>query len=109
MTPFHGGGFDPFLHEIVEVEQADDPAAPIEVTEVLWPGLMLGELLFSRAGVRVRAAPRTPSTASRTARRCTGPSAAATGGRSTSPRAGAATRSGRRTCGSTTAPRPATT
>ncbi|MEU2629189.1 hypothetical protein [Kitasatospora sp. NPDC007106] len=55
MTPFRGGGFDPFLHEIVEVEQADDPATPIEVTEVLWPGLMLGELLFSRAGVRVRA------------------------------------------------------
>ncbi|MEV7177526.1 hypothetical protein [Kitasatospora sp. NPDC093679] len=55
MTPFSGGGFDPFLHEIVEVEQADHPAAPIEVTEVLWPGLMLGELLFSRAGVRVRA------------------------------------------------------
>ncbi|MCU7820658.1 hypothetical protein [Kitasatospora sp. DSM 101779] len=55
MTPFRGGGFDPFLHEIVEVEQAEDPAAPIEVVEVLWPGLMLGELLFSRAGVRVRA------------------------------------------------------
>ncbi|MEV8099917.1 hypothetical protein [Kitasatospora sp. NPDC085879] len=55
MTPFRGDGFDPFLHEIVEVEQADDPAAPIELTEVLWPGLMLGQLLFSRAGVRIRA------------------------------------------------------
>ncbi|WP_329586855.1 hypothetical protein OG500_36780 [Kitasatospora sp. NBC_01250] len=55
MTPFDGSAFDPFLHEIVEVEQADDPHAPIEITEVRWPGLMLGRLLFSRAGVRVRA------------------------------------------------------
>jgi hypothetical protein len=55
MTPFGGGVFDPFLHEIVEVEQVDDPRSPIEITEVLWPGLMLGDLLFGRAGVRVRA------------------------------------------------------
>ncbi|MFJ9846729.1 hypothetical protein ACIRYZ_41120 [Kitasatospora sp. NPDC101155] len=56
MTPFEvGDAFDPFLHEIVEVEQADDPHAPIEITEVVWPGLMLGRLLFNRAGVRVRA------------------------------------------------------
>ncbi|MDI2125357.1 hypothetical protein [Yinghuangia seranimata] len=56
MTPSDSHGpFDPFLHEIVDVEQADDPDAPIEVTEALWPGLMLGDLLFSRAGVRVRA------------------------------------------------------
>ncbi|MDT0483110.1 hypothetical protein [Streptomyces doebereineriae] len=55
MTPFKGGTFDPFLHEIVEVDQADDPGAPIEITEVVWPGLMLGQLLFTRAGVRVRA------------------------------------------------------
>ncbi|MFD4525051.1 hypothetical protein ACFWP7_14240 [Streptomyces sp. NPDC058470] len=56
MTPFEdGGAFDPFLHEIVEVEQADDPHAPIEITEVRWPGLMLGRLLFNRAGVRIRA------------------------------------------------------
>ncbi|WP_406200583.1 hypothetical protein OH807_19755 [Kitasatospora sp. NBC_01560] len=55
MDAFGGGAFDPFLHEIVEVEQAADPDAPIEVTDVLWPGLMLGELLFVRAGVRVRA------------------------------------------------------
>ncbi|MCX4745687.1 hypothetical protein OG455_09155 [Kitasatospora sp. NBC_01287] len=47
--------FDPFRHEITKVEQAEDPAAPIEVVEVRWPGLMLGQLLFSRAGVKVRA------------------------------------------------------
>ncbi|MFF8788702.1 hypothetical protein [Streptomyces sp. NPDC015125] len=49
------GVFDPFFHEIVEVEQADDPDTPIRITQVVWPGLMLGDLLFSRAGVRVRA------------------------------------------------------
>ncbi|MFJ5265815.1 hypothetical protein ACIQAC_35680 [Streptomyces sp. NPDC088387] len=50
--------FDPFLHEIVEVEQTQDPQEPIRVTEVVWPGLWLGPLLFSRAGVRVRAGAR---------------------------------------------------
>ncbi|MBR7833638.1 hypothetical protein KDL01_10210 [Actinospica durhamensis] len=47
--------FDPFFHEIAAVEQSEDPAAPIEVAQESWPCLMLGELLFSRAGVRVRA------------------------------------------------------
>ncbi|MEU8924053.1 hypothetical protein AB0D10_24415 [Kitasatospora sp. NPDC048545] len=56
MTPFDGvAPFDPFLHEIAEVEQAEDPRAPIEVLEVRHPGLMLGELLFARAAVRIRA------------------------------------------------------
>ncbi|MEU9043837.1 MULTISPECIES: hypothetical protein [unclassified Kitasatospora] len=56
MTPFEDAApFDPFLHEIVEVEQAEDPQAPIEVLAVRHPGLMLGELLFNRAGVRIRA------------------------------------------------------
>lgn len=56
MTPIEdGAAFDPFLHEIVDVEQADDPHTPIEITETLWPGLMLGRLLFNRAGVRIRA------------------------------------------------------
>ncbi|MGW4380178.1 hypothetical protein [Kitasatospora sp. NPDC004531] len=48
-------GFDPFLHEIAELVPAEDPDAPIELLDVLWPGLFLGELLFTRAGVRVRA------------------------------------------------------
>ncbi|WP_316761290.1 hypothetical protein [Streptomyces herbicida] len=47
--------FDPFRHEIVEVEQADDPDQPVRITEVVWPGLWLGPVLFGRAGVRVRA------------------------------------------------------
>ncbi|PKV90151.1 hypothetical protein [Streptomyces sp. TLI_146] len=55
MTPVGQGAFDPFWHEIVSVEQAKDPDTPITVTATVWPGLMFGELLFSRAGVRVRA------------------------------------------------------
>ena len=50
--------FDPFFHEIVAVDQNDDPTAPIEVIGELWPGVMFGEMLFSRAGVRVRAGAR---------------------------------------------------
>ena len=50
-----GRGFDPFFHEIVEVEQDPDPDRPIEIVGAVWPGLMWGEMLFSRAGVRVRA------------------------------------------------------
>ncbi|MFJ9691751.1 hypothetical protein [Kitasatospora sp. NPDC101183] len=57
MTPFDSAetGFDPFLHEIAEVEQAEDEHAPIELLAVRTPGLMLGELLFTRARVHVRA------------------------------------------------------
>ena len=54
MHPFDHPTFHPFYHEIVEVEQAEDPNAPIELLEVFWPGLLLGHLLFSRAGVKVR-------------------------------------------------------
>lgn len=46
--------FHPFFHEIVSVDQSDDEDEPISVTAVHWPTLMLGPLLFSRAGVTVR-------------------------------------------------------
>jgi hypothetical protein len=46
--------FTPFCHEIVSVDQADDDAETITVTDVRWPCLMLGDLLISRAGVAVR-------------------------------------------------------
>ncbi|WP_441248645.1 hypothetical protein [Kitasatospora sp. McL0602] len=56
MSPFAtADGFDPFRHEIVDVEQAEDPDEPAQITEVVWPGLGLGPLLFSRSGARVRA------------------------------------------------------
>ncbi len=45
--------FSPFFHEIVSVEPHPDADAPVTVTEVVWPCLMLGDMLFSRAGVRV--------------------------------------------------------
>ncbi|GAA1939163.1 hypothetical protein [Amycolatopsis minnesotensis] len=55
LTPFdHAEAFSPFHHEIFAV--VPDPSATnATVEEVLWPGLWFGDLLFSRAGVRVRA------------------------------------------------------
>ena len=47
--------FHPFFHEIVAVEQADDPDEPIVLLDEVWPGHLLGSLLMQRAGVRVRA------------------------------------------------------
>ena len=46
--------FHPFFHEIVTVEESDDADELITVIEVKWPCLMLGDMLFSRAGVAVR-------------------------------------------------------
>ncbi|WP_437757186.1 hypothetical protein [Sorangium sp. So ce1389] len=46
--------FSPFYHEIVEVEPADDRREPVSLLGYSWPCLMLGDMLFSRAGVRVR-------------------------------------------------------
>jgi hypothetical protein len=48
-------GFDPILHEILTCTAADHPGAPIEITGQEWPALMIGELVFTRAGVYVRA------------------------------------------------------
>ena len=47
--------FHPFFHEIVAVRQATDDAAPPRVVEERWPALMLGDLLFARAGCVVEA------------------------------------------------------
>lgn len=46
--------FSPFHHEIVAAEPAAQRTDLIIVTECIWPCLMLGDMLFSRAGVRVR-------------------------------------------------------
>ena len=45
--------FDPLHHEIVRVEQSADDNEPIQIYEQLWPELMLGQMVFSRAGVSV--------------------------------------------------------
>lgn len=47
-------GFHPFFHEIVEVEKSPDSDEPITILETFWPGFMMGAMLFSRAGIKVR-------------------------------------------------------
>jgi len=47
--------FHPFYHEVVAVLPSDDPDAPVELMQTLWPCSMIGGLVFSRAGVVVRA------------------------------------------------------
>jgi len=54
MEPIERSGFHPFFHEVVTVDQLGDDDAPAQVAEVCWPGYMLGPLLISRAGCRVR-------------------------------------------------------
>lgn len=54
MQEINHATFHPFYHEIVEVEQAEDPDEPISLLQTVWPGFMLGHMLFCRAGVRVR-------------------------------------------------------
>lgn len=46
--------FHPFYHEIVAVQPAADSAAPVEIVRECWPALLLGEMLFLRAGCVVR-------------------------------------------------------
>jgi hypothetical protein len=51
-SAIEGGPFSPFHHEIVEV--IADGSNGITVDHVFWPGWMFGQMLFARAGVRVR-------------------------------------------------------
>jgi hypothetical protein len=45
--------FSPFFHEIVTVEPAATADAPLMLVREHWPALMLGDLMFSRAGVAI--------------------------------------------------------
>jgi len=45
--------FTPFYHEIVSVYPSPDDQEPIGILGHVWPGLMFGEMLFSRSGVEV--------------------------------------------------------
>jgi hypothetical protein len=47
--------FSPFGHEIVTVEQSQDHSAPIRLDCELWPTVVAGRLLISRAGACVTA------------------------------------------------------
>lgn len=53
LTVTEVASFSPFYHEIVEVEDADDRLQPVSLLGCYWPCLMLGDMLFSRAGARV--------------------------------------------------------
>ena len=45
--------YSPFRHEIVLVHQSEQAEEPIGVFSHLWPGLMFGDMMFSRSGVEV--------------------------------------------------------
>ena len=49
--------YHPFLHEIAAAELDPDLGDDVLVEEELWPGLWFGDLVFARAGVRVRCGP----------------------------------------------------
>ena len=53
--PVTEASFDPILHEIVTCAASEDPAAPIQIIGQAWPALMIGELVFTRAGVHIQA------------------------------------------------------
>ena len=53
--PVTEASFDPILHEILTCKAASQPGAPIQITGQAWPALMIGELVFTRAGIHVRA------------------------------------------------------
>jgi hypothetical protein len=53
--PVTEASFNPILHEIVSCEAAAEPDTPIQVVGQAWPALMIGELIFTRAGAHVRA------------------------------------------------------
>lgn len=53
LTAAESAEFAPFYHEIVEVEAASDEDQPVMLDSTFWPCLMLGDMLFSRAGARV--------------------------------------------------------
>ena len=42
--------YHPFFHEIIGVQQSSPAEVPVEVIEQAWPALMLGSMMFCRAG-----------------------------------------------------------
>jgi hypothetical protein len=52
--PAAEASLDPIVHEIISCQAAAESDAPVQVTAQAWPALMIGELVFARAGVRVR-------------------------------------------------------
>jgi hypothetical protein len=52
-TVVASGKFSPFHHEMVRVHQSREDEEAIGVLGHLWPGLMFGQMQFSRSGVEV--------------------------------------------------------
>ena len=52
-TPYFSDSFSPFRHEIARVQPSESEDEPIRVAGTIWPGLMFGEMVFSRSGVSV--------------------------------------------------------
>lgn len=51
MTLAKPAEYSPFYHEIVDVIQAPDSMQTPQIVRTMWPCLMLGPMMFSRAGV----------------------------------------------------------
>lgn len=47
--------YHPFFHEILSVRQSPNAADPVNIDDCAWPPLMLGNLMFCRAGCSVTA------------------------------------------------------
>jgi hypothetical protein len=54
--PTEKRSYSPFHHEMVEV-QSSDKVDESKITNLIWPGLMFGSMLFSRGGVEIQASP----------------------------------------------------
>lgn len=52
--------YHPFFHEVATAEPDSALGDAVLVEEEVWPGLWFGDLVFARAGVRVRCGPDTP-------------------------------------------------
>lgn len=52
--------YHPFFHEVAVAEMDPSLGDAVLVEEEIWPGLWFGDLVFARAGVRVRCGPAAP-------------------------------------------------
>ena len=52
--------YHPFFHEVVAAERDPELGDAVLVEREVWPGLWFGDLVFARAGVRVRCGPSAP-------------------------------------------------
>jgi len=57
MTPFIDRPFSPYYHEVVEMEEVVGLPHSVLITNILWPRSIYGDMLFSRAGVKIQCRP----------------------------------------------------